>query len=129
MQPGKQTIECNLGRPQTPKAKKLCFEKSRIKSMLVAFFDFRWFVHKEIVPTGQTVNDNFYKDNLDHLIERINRVRPDLRMSGDHFLRHDNSSAHNMASVRQFLAKKMLQSFTHTPPPTIHLIWLRFGSC
>ncbi len=71
--------------PWLPKAKKLCFEKLRIKTTLVAFFDSQGLIHKEFDPTRQTVNDNFYKDVLDHFIKRINRVRPDLRTSGDWF--------------------------------------------
>ncbi len=74
------------------------------------FFDSRGLIHKEFVPTGQTVNANFYEDILDHLIKRINRVRLDLHVSRDWFLQHDNASAHNAASVRQFLAKKCYSS-------------------
>ncbi len=101
--------------PWLPKAKKLCFEKSRIKTILVVFFDSRGVIHREFVPTGQTVNANFYKDILDRLIERINRLCFDLRASGDRFLQHDNALAYNVSSVGQFLAKKMLQSFINLP--------------
>ncbi len=85
--------------------------------MLAAFFDSRGLIQKEFVPTGQTVNANFYKDVSDPLTRRINCVCPDLHMSGDWFLQHDNTLAHNAASVHQFLAKKkeMLQSFITLP--------------
>ncbi len=69
----------------SPKAKKLHFEKPRIKTILVAFFDSWGLIRKEFVSTGQTVNANFYKDVLDRLIKRINRVCPDLRAFGDWF--------------------------------------------
>ncbi len=59
--------------------------------MLVAFFDSWGLIHKEYVPTGQTVNANFYKDVLDRLIKRINRICPDYSASGNWFLQHDNS--------------------------------------
>ncbi len=88
--------------PRLPKAKKLHFEKSCIKTMLLAFFYSRGLIHKEFVTTGQTVNANFYKDVLDHLIKRINHVRPDLRTSGDWFLQHENTPDHNAALVHQF---------------------------
>ncbi len=100
LQLGKQTPGCELRQPLVSKGKKLCFEKSRTKTMLVAFFDFHWLIHIEFVPTGQTVNANFYKDVLHRLMRRINCVCPDLRTSGDWFLQHDNAPAHNAASVR-----------------------------
>ncbi len=90
--------------------------------MLIAFFNSRGLIHKEFVPTGQTVNANFYKDVLDRLIKRINHIRPDFHVPGDWFHQHDNALAHNAASVRQFLPKKKLQSFITLP---IRRIWLR----
>ncbi len=87
--------------------------------MLVAFFDSRGLICKEIVPTGQTVNANFYKDVLDRLIKRINRIRPDLCASGDRFLQHNNAPAHN--AVRQFLPKKFYS-------PSSPSLFARFGS-
>ncbi len=102
--------------PQSPKAKELRFKKSHIKTMLVAFFESRGLIHKEFVPTGQSVNANFYKDVFDHLIKRINHVRPDLRTSADLvFCKHDNTPVHNAALVRQFLAKKEV-TVLHRPP-------------
>ncbi len=67
--------------PRLPKAKKLRFKKQRIRSTLVAFFNSRGLIHEEFVLTGQTDNANFYKDVLDCLIERINRIRSDLHAS------------------------------------------------
>ncbi len=71
--------------------------------MLVAFFESRGLSHQEFVPTGQTVNANFYKDVLDRLIKWINHIRPDLHSSGDWFLQCDNTATHNAASICQFL--------------------------
>jgi len=34
--------------------------RSNVKSMLVCFFDTEGIVHKEFVPSGQTVNGKFY---------------------------------------------------------------------
>ncbi len=111
--------------PQLPKARKLRFEKSHIKTMLVFFFfHSRGLIRKEFVPTGQTVNTDFNKDVLNCLIKRINLIRLDLRMSSDLFLQHNNALAHNTASVRQFLAKKKKNvTVLHRLP--IHRIGLR----
>ncbi len=84
--------------------------KSRTSKPYVAFFDSR-----EFIPTGQTVTANFFNDVLDRLIKRINRIRPDLRASGDWFLQLDNAPVQNTTSVRQFLAKKNVTILHHRP--------------
>lgn len=45
----------------SPRAKKAHMTKSKIKVMLIAFFDQRGEVHHEFVPQGQTVNQQFYR--------------------------------------------------------------------
>ena len=45
----------------SPRPKKARQVKSNIKTMLVAFFDIDGLVHHEFIPTGQTVNKEFYK--------------------------------------------------------------------
>jgi hypothetical protein len=42
--------------PDTPKSKKAGQAKSKIKSMLIMFFDSKGIFHKEFVLAGQTVN-------------------------------------------------------------------------
>ena len=46
----------------SPCPKKACMSRSRVKTMIIVFFDSRGIVHKESVPPGQTVNHAFYKD-------------------------------------------------------------------
>ena len=41
---------------------------SKLKSMLVIFFDSQSVIHKEYVPSGQTVNDKFYTGVLECLL-------------------------------------------------------------
>jgi hypothetical protein len=45
----------------SPRPKKLKFERSRIKIMLIIFLDSQGLVHKEFAPEGKTVNAEFYK--------------------------------------------------------------------
>jgi hypothetical protein len=47
-------------------------------SMIITFFDVKGIVHKEFVPTGQTVNPGFYYDVLRRLRENMRRRRPKL---------------------------------------------------
>jgi hypothetical protein len=41
--------------------KKLKFQSSRIKTMLIVFFESQGVVHKEFVPEEKRVNADFYK--------------------------------------------------------------------
>jgi len=73
-------------------------------------------VHTEFVQEGCTVNAEYYKGVLDHLISRIRRVRPALhRTRGDFFLLHDNAPAHSAAKIRQFLTQKQVATLNHPP--------------
>jgi histone-lysine N-methyltransferase SETMAR len=56
----------------SPRPKKLKFQRSRIKTMLIIFFDCQGVVHKEFVPEGKTVNAEFYKGVMGRLLKRIN---------------------------------------------------------
>jgi hypothetical protein len=55
------------------------------------FFDSRGIVHQEFVPPGQTVNHAIYKDVLQRLQKRAQRVRTDI--AGNWVLHHDNAPA------------------------------------
>jgi len=64
-------------------------------------------VHKEFVPPGQTVNQQFYLEVLKRLRESVRNNRPEMWSSSDWFLHHDGAAAHTALSV-QFLAKNMM---------------------
>jgi hypothetical protein len=50
----------------SPQPKKLKFQRSRIKTMLIIFFDSQGIVNKEFVPEGKRVNAEFYKGVMHH---------------------------------------------------------------
>jgi hypothetical protein len=83
----------------SPPPKKLKFQRSRIKTMLIIFFDSQGVVHKEFVPEGKRVNAEFYTGVMDRLLKRIQPVRPAAFCSRDLFLLHDNAPTHKAASV------------------------------
>jgi len=98
----------------SPQPKKLKFQRSCIKTMLIIFFNSQGIVHKEFIPEGKTVSREFYKGLKDRLLKRIQRVCPAVFCSRDFFLLHDNAPAHKAASVCQFLTQKnvtILQTF------------------
>ena len=60
----------------SPRLKKLKFQRSCIKVMLIIFFDSPGVVHKEFVPEGKTVNAEFCKGVMDRLLKNIQLVHP-----------------------------------------------------
>jgi len=73
--------------------KKLKFQSSRIKTMLLIVFDSQGVVHEEFVPQrgGGPVNAKFY-----NAFSRFVQLRSDLEIF---FLLRDNAPAHTAASV------------------------------
>ena len=64
------------------------------------------------VIAGQTVNHVFYKDVLERLRKRVQRVRTDI--ADDWVLHHNNAPAHTALSIREFLAKNNI--------PVLHIL-------
>ena len=87
----------------SPRPKK-ARSKSKIKSMLICFFDSQRIVHTEFVPQGQTVNHFYYCEVLERLRKRVVHVRPSI--GNNWMLHHDNAPCHMVITVIEFLAKK-----------------------
>jgi len=83
--------------------------------MLIAFFDIDGPVHHEFVPTGQTVNKEFYKTVLQRLRDVVRRHRPENWRSGNWILHHDNAPAHRAVTTNEFLAKHNIPSLPRPP--------------
>lgn len=98
---------------QSPKPKKARMSKSKVKTMLIVFFDSKGVVHKEFVPQGQTVNAAYYVDVLERLRKRVVRTRKDISATWQ--LHHDNAPCHNALRVREFLAKHQVPTVPHPP--------------
>ena len=64
--------------PGSPRPKKARQSRSATKSMLIVFFDIRVIVHHDFVPEDQTVNAEFYCNDLRRLREDIRLKRPEL---------------------------------------------------
>jgi len=99
----------------SPRPKNLRFQKSRVKNMLVIFFDWQGVIHKEFDPEGETVNAVYYKGVMERLLNRIRRVRLGMCEPGDWFLLHDNAPSHNATIVKQFLAQRKMTVLDHPP--------------
>jgi len=102
-------------RSSSPRPKESRLQKSKVKTMLIAFFDSDSIIHKEFVPVGQTVNSAFYEEVLKRLLRRIHRVQPGLHRTGQWMLLHDNAPAHCAIRVHQFLAQSGVPVLDHPP--------------
>ena len=96
-------------------AKKVRKVPSKIKTMLITFFDSKDIIHKEFVPTGQTITGAYYLEVLKRLMGRIHRIRPEYRDPEDWSLLHDNAPSHTSLIVCQFLARNRVSVLNHPP--------------
>jgi len=101
----------------SPCPKKARMSKSKIKSMLICFFDSQGIVHKEFVPRGRTVNQTFYREVLESLRKRVARVRPGIERTW--MLHHDNAPCHTAVSINEFLAEKNIPVVSQPP-----ILWI-----
>nr|CAH7734624.1 unnamed protein product [Callosobruchus chinensis] len=99
----------------SPRMKKARMSKSKLKAMLIIFFDVRGVIMVEWVPQGQTVNQKYYIEVLEKLRERVRKKRPDMWKNNSWILHQDNAPAHNALSVKQFLEKKSIPVLEHPP--------------
>ena len=103
----------------SPWLKKLKFQRSHIKTMLIIIFDSQGVVHKEFIPEGKTVNVEFCKGEMDRHLKSIQRVRLAAFCSWDIFLSHKNAPDHKAASVWKFLTQKNVTTLYH--PHTLQI--------
>jgi hypothetical protein len=114
----RQSSEC-VGET-SPWPNKLIFQRSRIKTMLIIFFNSQGAVQKDFIPEEKTVNAEFYKGVLNCLLKHIQQVCPAVFCSRGFFLLHDHVPAHKAASVCQFLTPKNVATLYH-PPHTLQI--------
>ncbi|GFV61011.1 putative DD34D transposase [Trichonephila clavipes] len=88
-----------------PQAKTTREMPSKIKTMLITFFDARGIIHKEFFPTGQTITGQYCLAVLKRLMARICCIRPGYWTESSWCLLHDNAPSHTFLVVHLFLAK------------------------
>ena len=69
------------------------------------FFDSTGMIYMHWVPTGQTVNKEYYVEILRGFKKRFGRKRPALFKSGQWYFHQDNAPLHNSILVRDYLTK------------------------
>jgi len=62
----------------SPRPKKGQMSQSKIKVLVVVFFDWKGIVHHEFAPCGQMVNKQLCQEVLAYLRDAVRRKRPEL---------------------------------------------------
>ena len=76
------------------------FPKSKVKVMLIVFFDIQGIVHFQFLPHDQTMNQTVYKEILWCLVRSVRDKRRSLWEAHTWTLYHDNAPAHKILSIR-----------------------------
>ena len=103
---------CSTSSPR-PKIRRL--QKSKVKTMLIAFFDSKGISDKQFDPAGQTINAYFARQFSTDYYSVSERIRSELHRTGKWMLLHDNVPAHSAIGVRQLLTQKMVAVLDHPP--------------
>ena len=78
-------------------------------------FDITGMMYIHLVPTGQTVNKEYYVEVLREFKKRFPRKRPALFKSGRWHFHQDNAPVHNSILVTDYLTKMGIKTVRHPP--------------
>ena len=90
-------------------------EKIHPQSFDDPFFDSTGMIYMHWVPTGQTVNKEYYVEVLREFRKRFRWKRPALFKSGQWYFHQDNAPAHNSILVTDYLTKMGIKTVHHHP--------------
>ena len=99
----------------SPRSKKARQSKSTHKLLMIPFFDSTGRIYMHWVPTGQTVNKEYYVEILREFRKRFGRKRPALFKSVQWHFHQDNASVHNSNLVTDYLTKMGINLVPHPP--------------
>ena len=83
--------------------------------MILFFFDSTGMIYMHWVPTGQTVNKEYYVEVLREFRKRFRRKRLTLFKSGQWHFQQDNAPVHNSILVTDYLTKMGIKTLPHPP--------------
>ena len=97
-----------------PRPKKARQSKSTHKPLMIPFFDSTGMIYMHWVPTGQTVNKEYYVEVLREFKKRFCQKRPALFKSGQWHFHQDNAPVHNSILVTDYLTKMGIKTVPHS---------------
>ena len=95
--------------------KKARQSKSTHKLLMIPFFDCTGMIYMHWVPTGQTVNKEYYVEVLREFRKRFRQKRPALFKSGQWHFQQDNAPVHNSILVTDYLTKMGIKTVPQLP--------------
>ena len=99
----------------SPRHKKARQSKSTQKLLMIPFFDSTGMIYMHWVPTGQTVNKEYYVEVLREFREKFRRKRPALFKSAQWHFHQDNAPVHNSILVTDYLTKMGIKTVPYPP--------------
>ena len=99
----------------SPRPKKARQSKSTQKLLMIPFFDSTGMIYIHWVPTGQTVNKEYYVEVLREFRKRFGRKRPALFKSGQWHFQQDNTPVYNFILVTDYLTKMGIKTVPQPP--------------
>ena len=100
----------------SPRPKKARQSKSTHKLLMIPFFDSTGMIYLHWVPTGQTVNKEYYVDVLREFRKRFcRRKRPALLKSDQWHFHQDNAPVHDSILVTDYLTKMGIKTVPYSP--------------
>ena len=102
----------HAGSPRTKKAKQ---SKSSHKLLMIPFFDSTDMIYMHWVPTGQTVNKEYYAEILREFKKRFRQKKPAFFKSGRWHFHQDNAPVHNSILVTDYLIKMGIKTVPQPP--------------
>ena len=98
----------------SPRPKKARQSKSTHKPLRISFFESTGMIYMHWVPTGQTVNKEYYVEVLREFRKRFRRrKRLALFKSCQWHLHQDNAPVHNSILVTDYLTKMGINTVPH----------------
>ena len=100
----------------SPRPKKARQSQSTHKLLMIPFFDSTGMIYMHWVPTGWTVNKEYYVEVLTEFRKRFRRKRPALFKSSQWHFHQDNAPVHNSILVTDYLSKMGIKTLPHPLP-------------
>ena len=82
---------------------------------MIPFFDSTGIIYMHWLPTGQTVNKEYYVEVLREFRKRFQGKRPGLSKSGQWHFHQDNAPVHNSILVTDYLTKMDIKTVPQPP--------------
>ena len=99
----------------SPRPKKARQSKSTHKLLTIHFFDSTGMIYMHWVPTGQSVNKEYFVEVLREFRKRFRQKRPALFIAGQWHFHQDNTPVHNSILVTDYLTKMGIKTIHHHP--------------